>query len=127
MKGSRAFLVSDAVHLGGMQPGTYETHIGGRVTLTGDGALHIAGDPTLLAGAAAPILKGVEHLALNGLASLADAWDLASIRPATYMGLPQAKGLAAGAPADLALFDCVADSVRVRQVWKRGQAIFEAA
>ena len=37
MKGRNAFVISDATALGGMDPGTYTTPIGGRVTLTPEG------------------------------------------------------------------------------------------
>ena len=59
VKGPRAMLVSDAVYLSGLAPGTYETHIGGKVVLTPEGRLHLAGNPDLLAGATETLAGGV--------------------------------------------------------------------
>jgi N-acetylglucosamine-6-phosphate deacetylase len=42
VKQKKAILVSDAVFLAGMEPGSYETHIGGKVVLTPEGKLHMA-------------------------------------------------------------------------------------
>lgn len=103
VKGRRALLISDAVALGGLPPGSYDTPVGGRVVLTPGGRLHLAGQPGLLAGSAQMLLRHIARLAAAGLAELPDAWDMASVHPAGFMGLPAAAGLTAGAPADLAL------------------------
>jgi N-acetylglucosamine-6-phosphate deacetylase len=103
VKGSRALLISDAVALGGLPPGSYDTPVGGRVVLTPEGRLHLAGQPGLLAGSAQMLLRHIARLAAAGLAELPDAWDMASVHPAGFMALPAAAGLTAGAPADLAL------------------------
>lgn len=103
VKGKRALLISDAVTLGGLPPGSYDTPVGGRVVLTPEGRLHLAGQPGLLAGSAQMLLRHIARLAAAGLAELPDAWDMASVHPAGFMGLPVAAGLTAGAPADLAL------------------------
>ncbi|MEK3714117.1 N-acetylglucosamine-6-phosphate deacetylase [Paenibacillus sp. FSL R7-0333] len=103
VKGQRALLVSDAVALAGLPPGSYDTPVGGRVVLTPAGRLHLAGEPGLLAGSAQMLLRHIARLSAAGLACLPDAWDMASVHPAGFMALPAAAGLAAGAPADLAL------------------------
>ncbi|MFD1908137.1 hypothetical protein ACFSQ7_35305 [Paenibacillus rhizoplanae] len=103
VKGRQALLVSDAVALAGLAPGSYDTPVGGRVVLTPAGRLHLAGEPGLLAGSAQMLLRHIARLSAAGLASLPDAWDMASVQPAGFMALPAAAGLAAGAPADLAL------------------------
>ncbi len=46
VKGDRLILVSDAVSLGGMPPGNYDAPVGGRVTLTAQGRLHLASQPS---------------------------------------------------------------------------------
>jgi glucosamine-6-phosphate deaminase len=124
VKGDRALLVSDAVSLAGMPPGDYTTAVGGRVTLTPHGRLHLAENEKLLAGSAQTLLKGIEHLTRSRLASLADAWNMASTRPAAFMNLPSAPGLAARAPADLALFRHKDNRILIDAVYKSGDPVF---
>ncbi|WP_342237432.1 N-acetylglucosamine-6-phosphate deacetylase [Inquilinus sp. OTU3971] len=97
----RAVLVSDAAALGGLPPGLYDQPIGGRVELTADGRLRLAGTP-LLAGAARPLKQDVALAIEMAGISLADALRLATVNPGRFAG---ARGvLAVGAPADLIRF-----------------------
>jgi N-acetylglucosamine-6-phosphate deacetylase len=120
VKGNRTVLVSDAVSFSGMEPGEYDAHVGGRVVLTPQGKLHMADNPQLLAGSVRMLRQGVEHLAKSHLSSLSEAWEMASVRPASFMNLPEADGLTAGAPADLVVFSRERDEIRVLQTYKRG-------
>ena len=120
VKGNLTVLVSDAVSFSGMEPGEYDAHVGGRVVLTPQGKLHIADNPQLLAGSVQMLRQGVEHLAKSHLSSLSEAWEMASVRPASFMNLPEADGLTAGAPADLVVFSRERDEIRVLQTYKRG-------
>jgi len=122
MKRNRAILVSDAVSLSGMPPGAYRLHIGGEVVLTAEGRLHLAGQPQLLAGSAMMLPDQVSYLVETGLAGLADAWDCASAHPAELLGLQQAAGLEAGAPADLVSFNMNGRKLSVLQCWKNGRS-----
>jgi N-acetylglucosamine-6-phosphate deacetylase len=81
VKGENLFLVSDSVALAGMAPGSYDTAVGGEVTLTQDGKLHLKDSPTILAGSASNILQGINFLLQHKLASLKEAWEMASERP----------------------------------------------
>lgn len=117
-------LVSDAVYLSGMPPGEYTTHIGGRVVLTPQGRLHLAEQERMLAGSAQMLLWGIEQMTARGIASLADAWDMASVRPAGFMRLPAAAGLSAGAPADIALFRRGDGKLRIEQLCKAGKVVY---
>lgn len=119
-KGHRAVLVSDAVALSGLPPGEYETDVGGRVVLRADGKLHLAGNPDILAGSAQLLPWGIAHLTRTGLATLADAWDMASARPARFMGLPAGEGLSVGAPADIATFQWDGAALHIERVIKDG-------
>ncbi|XBS68860.1 N-acetylglucosamine-6-phosphate deacetylase [Acerihabitans sp. KWT182] len=103
VKQQRGFLVSDATSLAGMPPGRYQLHIGGDVVLTAQGRLSLADNPGLLAGSARGLLHGVNTLIKEGLASRSVAWDMASIRPSSLLGLPTQKGLAVGAPLSATL------------------------
>ena len=120
VKGNRTVLVSDAVSFSGMEPGGYDAHVGGRVVLTPQGKLHMADNPQLLAGSVQMLRQGVEHLAKSHLSSLTEAWEMASVRPASFMNLPEADGSTAGAPADLVVFSRERDEIRVLQTYKRG-------
>ncbi|SLK11926.1 N-acetylglucosamine-6-phosphate deacetylase [Paenibacillus sp. RU5A] len=121
MKRNRAILVSDAVSLSGMPPGSYHLHIGGDVVLTAEGRLHLAGQPELLAGSAMMLPDQVGYLVEAGLCGLPDAWDCASVHPARLLGLEQAVGLEVGAPADIVSFNMEGGKLSVLQCWKNGQ------
>lgn len=124
-KAGKALLVSDAVYLSGLPAGEYMTHIGGKVTLTPEGRLHLSENPQLLAGSAQLLPWGVDHLVRQGLAERADAWELASVRPSAAMGLNSREGLAPGAPADIAAFRVGEDGrIRVEAVYKAGQPVY---
>jgi N-acetylglucosamine-6-phosphate deacetylase len=123
VKGARAMLVSDAVSLCGMPPGQYSAGVGGRVVLTPQGKLHLADNQKLLAGSAQPLIAGVNHLLAANLASLEDAVEMAGTRPAAFLGLPQSKGLAVGAPADIVLFRRDSRLLQIEEVYKSGQRV----
>lgn len=127
VKGERALIVSDAVYLCGMPPGEYETHVGGQVILTPEGRLHLAANPQLLAGSAQLLAWGIEHVTRSGLASLADAWDMASVRPATAMSLQASAGLQPGAPADLAIFRQHDGRIEIVKTYKQGRLVYDGA
>lgn len=124
VKAERAFLVSDAVYLSGMPPGAYDTHIGGRVVLTAEGRLYLAARPELLAGSAQMLRHGLAQLVRAGVCPLAEAWEMASVQPAAYMGLEAGRGLVPGAPADLlAMRPELGGALTVCNVAKAGQLI----
>jgi N-acetylglucosamine-6-phosphate deacetylase len=128
VKGERAMLISDAVALAGMPPGTYTTPVGGQVVLTPEGRIHLGEDEKLLAGSAQMLLKGIEHMVDVGLATLPHAWDMASVRPASFMNLPQAAGLNPGAPADIVLVRATQHSqFSIDQTYKAGQLVYTRA
>ncbi len=126
-KQGRAIIVSDAVYLTGMPPGAYKTHVGGAVELTEAGKLHLAGDSRILAGSAQTQIFGLRHLVQSGIADLAAAWDMCSVKPAELMGLPAAAGLQAGAPADLLVVSPPDSGFAVLQTIKAGRVVFSAA
>lgn len=97
----RAFLVSDATALAGLEPGRYRTPVGGEVELSTEGRLSYVGTP-MLAGAACSLAVGVARVAGLGPFSLAEAIDLATASPGRFCGGRGA--LRVGAPADLVRF-----------------------
>jgi N-acetylglucosamine-6-phosphate deacetylase len=97
----RCILVSDAVALAGMPPGTYTAPVGGRVELHANGRLNLAGTE-FLAGAALPLKDGVARAMSMTGCSLADSLRMATENPGRLVG-----GLGVlkiGAPADLVRF-----------------------
>ena len=118
----RAVLVSDAVALGGMAPGLYDQPIGGRVELTADGRLGLAGTP-YLAGAVRPLGHGVANaISMAGL-SLAEALKLATENPARFAG-GRAR-IEVGAPADLVIFRWSPGDIglSIDRVFARGEQV----
>lgn len=124
VKGERLILVSDAVSLAGMPPGVYETPVGGNVTLTEQGRLHLTGQPALLAGSALPLAAGIGHMWSAGICSLGEAWDMASVRPSRLMNLPTSAGLTPGAPADIAIFALEQGKIRILESYKQGRLMY---
>lgn len=127
VKGNKTILVSDAVYLSGLQPGAYTTHIGGEVVLAPSGKLHLADNANMLAGSAQMLLWDIQHLVKEGLSSLSDAWEMASIRPSELMGLSTADGLVEGAPADFVLFEEEPEgSLNVVSTYKSGKLVYSS-
>lgn len=122
-KGERMLLISDSTRFAGLEPGDYETSVGGRVTLTAEGRLHLRHDPRLLAGSAQSVRQGVERVVRAGLMSLADAWAAASEVPARLLNRKGGR-LLRGMPADLVLFDWDGESLNVRNTFVLGQCVY---
>ncbi len=123
-KPGRMILVSDATGLTGMTPGDYNTHIGGEVTLTPAGKLHMRGNPDMLAGSGKSLIHCVETLASKGLATLAEALDMAAQIPYRMAGLPGEAVLTNGGLADLILIREGSDGLKVVRTIKSGVTVF---
>lgn len=126
VKRQRAVLVSDAVSFGGMVPGEYDTPVGGRVVLTPSGRLHLAENPSLLAGSVRTLREGVGHMVRTRLSSLPEAWEMASARPASLIHGAKNFGLTVGAPADLVLFEYSEDDIKILRTYKHGTPVYDA-
>ncbi len=87
VKNEKMILVSDSVSLAGMPPGDYDLHIGGQVTLTKEGKLHLRNNPSIFAGSSANLKECVSFLVKNNLATLSEAWEMASVRPQRLLHL----------------------------------------
>lgn len=125
MKAGKSILISDSVALAGMPPAEYDSPIGSRVVLTPAGKIHLADDPRLLAGSARPLLAGVDHLVRSGLTSLADAWDMASVRPLALLDRTESEGIAVGARADFVLFSRDDEQpITVEKTIRRGGQVY---
>ncbi len=124
VKGDKAMLISDSTMFAGMEAGNYVTHIGGNVVLTEEGKLHISGTPEVLAGAGLTILDGVNHLNDRNLCPMAQAWEMASVRPQRLLKTESVYGIAVGSPADLVLLD-VKNKIEVITTIKAGEVVYE--
>lgn len=115
----RSILVSDAVAIGGLQPGVYETPVGGTVELTAEGRIGIPGTG-ILAGAALPLSNGIANVARLSGFSLQQAVRMATENPGRFIG---GRGvLRVGAPADLVQFTWSSDGgdLEIGRVFIRG-------
>ncbi|MFD1675534.1 N-acetylglucosamine-6-phosphate deacetylase [Alicyclobacillus fodiniaquatilis] len=124
VKGNRAMLVSDAVALAGMPPGAYDSPVGGKVVLSPAGKLSLADTPEILAGSAQMLPAGIQNLVFHNLASLSEAWAMASMRPSSFMQLETEGGLAVNGPADLVLFFADGGHIQILQTYKRGRLVY---
>lgn len=122
-KQEKAVMVSDAVYLSGLEPGEYETHIGGKVVLSKEGKLHLAENSNLLAGSAKLLTWGIEQLVQKELCSLSKAWEMASSRPALCMNLPITK-IEVGESPDFVVFDWIDQKIQVKETYKKGVLVY---
>lgn len=124
VKKENLLLVSDSVSLAGMPPGDYKLHIGGEVTLTPEGKLHLKSNPSILAGSASNIRRGVSFLIKNKLATFTEAWEMASIRPQKLLN-PGHILFKEGAIADLILCRTKENGkLKVLKTIKHGREVF---
>lgn len=119
VKPERTLLVSDATQFCGMPPGEYTTHIGGEVILESSGRLAINDGSGLLAGAARSLLENVQCLLDEQLAPLSQAWSMASVFPAQFLG--GETPLSVGQPADLVQFSFENRGIKIERVMKGGE------
>lgn len=124
VKGNQAFLVSDSTSLAGLKPGDYETHVGGEVTLTEDGKLHLQGQPSVLAGSAKSLRHCVEYLANRGIVGLADAWRRASTIPAALVGKGQYASIEVGSYANVVQYNYQQSRLEIERTWLRGAEVY---
>lgn len=99
---SRVIITCDVSGFAGCAPGRYE-YGGVSVEVLDDTRIVVAGQRTLLAGSSATTGDCVIHMMRSCGISLADAWDLASLRPAALFGEPVCN-LRTGDEATLTLF-----------------------
>jgi N-acetylglucosamine-6-phosphate deacetylase len=125
VKNEKLILVSDSVSLAGMPPGDYDLHIGGQVTLTTAGKLHLRNNPSIFAGSANHIKHGVSFLIKNNLATLAEAWEMASVRPQKLIH-PDHRPFQAGSTADLLMIENHNGDLNVIKTIKRGKVVYAA-
>ncbi len=122
-KSHRLILISDATMFAGMKPGVYDSHIGGKVSLSPTGRLCMNSDPRLLAGAALPLTAGVDFLVNEELAVLPLAWSMASIWVNKAVGLSSVTSRISGT-SDLVIFSRKSRAIKVERVFRAQEQIF---
>jgi len=118
-----AVLVSDTVALAGLPAGTYDQPIGGKVELSEDGRVSLAGTP-YLAGAGLPLVATIPIAMHMADLDLSTALRLATVNPGRYVG--RSDGLKPGARADIFRFrrsSSANQPLEVLDVWSAGQRI----
>jgi N-acetylglucosamine-6-phosphate deacetylase len=125
VKNEKLILVSDSVSLAGMPPGDYDLHIGGQVTLTKAGKLHLRNNPSIFAGSSANLKECVSFLVNQKLATLTETWEMASVRPQRLIQ-PDHRLFEAGAIADLIVVEQQNHQLQIIQTIKRGKEIYAA-
>ena len=123
VKKEKLILVSDSVSLAGKPPGDYDLHIGGQVTLTKEGKLHLRNNPSIFAGSASNIRQGVSFLIDHQLASLQEAWEMASLRPQKMIA-PALPFFESSADADLVMIDKKDGNLKVIKTIKKGRLVY---
>jgi len=118
----RTILVSDALDLAGLKPGTY-TRWEREVVLTP----HVVKFPAedVLAGAASPISLCVGNMKRFTDCSLADAIGMASTNPAKKLGLADRGEIAKGKRADLVLFTMEEGRMLVQLTLVAGKVVYK--
>jgi N-acetylglucosamine-6-phosphate deacetylase len=116
----RSILVSDMVALAGMPAGVYNSPVGGRVELKGDGRLCVFGSD-LLAGSAHSLAQCVGRAVKLAGISIGDAIAMATENPGRFV---DGRGrISVGARADLVRFRWSGELVP-EDVWLGGKCVF---
>jgi len=105
VKQEKMFLVSDSVALAGMPPGNYNTAVGGEVTLTNEGKLHLTKEERILAGSAQNIWQGIQYLVKENICTFSEAINKASILPRQYISGNSKNDLTVGTLANMVLIN----------------------
>jgi N-acetylglucosamine-6-phosphate deacetylase len=122
VKAEKTILVSDATRFAGMAPGEYDTVIGGKIILDTDKRISLKGSGGLLAGAAKSLLEDVNTLVSHGLASLEEAWTMASDHVTDLFARYLPECVPAG--EDRVVVRKQGDLLVVEQVTKNGQVVY---
>lgn len=122
VKADAAMIVSDATCFAGMEPGEYQTHIGGAVVLEKNKRLSVKGGQGILAGAAKSLLENVETLLEHQLCSIGEAWRMASGNIAGF--LHKVGNYSTEETDDQVIFTIDGTTINIHQVIKKGEIVF---
>lgn len=122
VKANKLVIVSDATCFAGMDPGEYQTHIGGAVVLEKNKRLSVKGGQGILAGAAKSLRENVETMLEHQLCSLGDAWRMASLHVNDFLSVC-GKNIKSN-KNDLVIFTLRGSTIIVQKVIKNGKMVF---
>jgi N-acetylglucosamine-6-phosphate deacetylase len=127
---SRSILTSDAIAAAGMQPGKYRL---GEINVVVTPDFKVERAETVgsgyLAGSALDLLRGVENVVRFAQVGLAEAVQMASLNPATMMGIADRVGtIAVGREANLIQFQWDENSQRLalKSMIQCGEMVYQA-
>lgn len=120
----RSIIVSDCSRLGGMVPGKYAS---GKVELLPSGRLVLVGT-TNLAGSSRNLRECVETAPSLARLTHAEAWSMASTRPAELLGMTDRLGIETGKEATFTVYSLAEDGagITVNETWVAGNKVFDA-
>lgn len=124
VKQEKMLIISDSVALAGMPPGDYSTPVGGEVTLTKEGRLHLKNEKRLLAGSAQNIWQGVQYLVKENICSFSEAINKASVLPSKFINKNMKKSLTVGSVANIILINKERNTIE--KTIKDGTIFYEA-
>jgi glucosamine-6-phosphate deaminase len=122
-KAGRLVLVSDATCFAGMAAGEYSSHIGNTIILNADQRISVKDSPGLLAGSAKILIENIGYLISRKLASLQQAWPLASVQPAAL--LKRTTSSFTG-EKDMVIFRMNNEEIAVEQVIKNNRLVYRS-
>lgn len=122
-KGKATIIISDATCFAGMPPGEYENHIGGSVIVDEEKRVSLKDSPGLLAGAGKSLIENVETLINHNLATLNEAWQMASTNVAEM--LTKNDGTFKERNNDRVMFQLSGQDIQIEKVIKNGRIVFE--
>lgn len=124
MKARKAILISDATSFAGLSPGSYTTHIGGKVELDKQGRLFMKNHPNMLAGSAHLLPWCINHLVKENILSFQEAWDMASEAPVRFFTGQTTSAFEVGKPADFVLIRKTNKHIKIIKTIKSGEIVF---
>jgi len=124
VKAQKTILISDATSFAGLSPGSYTTHIGGKVELDEQGRLFMKSHPNMLAGSAHLLPWCINHLVKEKILSLQDAWDMASLAPMRFFTGETTSAFEVGKPADFVVIRNNNQYIKIIKTIKSGEIVF---
>ena len=122
IKGKKTLVISDATCFAGMQPGEYQSHIGGSVIVDNEKRVFLKNSPGFLAGAGKSLLENVETLINHKLCTLNEAWQMASLNIADMLAKNDDSFKEKN---DLVVFQLKDEIIEISKVIKKGRIVFE--
>lgn len=118
-------LISDMTNFSGMPPGTYDWY-DQQINITAEGRVRLAGTD-MLAGAYSPLIDDVGNMIKFSGCSLADAIDMATKTPASFLNMHDRGEIVENKQADLILFRIEDDKLLLKKTIVQGKIVYNAS